>query len=143
MKFSRCVFPAFRPGRCRPSTPGKFPSWTYITGSSPIVVFKKVLRHPPALPYRRQHSTIGRTGLNHRVRDGNGCDPRAHRHRRLILLSRPGLFRAPRSHNLCPIRKSHRSLSVASLFCSCGLAFDMSAPLRVQAHVRHSRIELP
>ena len=31
--------------------------------------------HPPALPCRLQHSTIGRLGLNHRVRDGYGCDP--------------------------------------------------------------------
>ena len=31
--------------------------------------------HPPALPCRLQHSTIGRSGLNHRVRDGNGCVP--------------------------------------------------------------------
>ena len=35
--------------------------------------------HPPALPCRLQHSTIGRLGLNHRVRDGNGCEiGRAH-----------------------------------------------------------------
>ena len=31
--------------------------------------------HPPALPCRLQHSTIGRLGLNHRVRDGYGCGP--------------------------------------------------------------------
>ena len=31
--------------------------------------------HPPALPCRLQHSTIGRLGLNHRVRDRNGCVP--------------------------------------------------------------------
>ena len=31
--------------------------------------------HPPALPCRLQHSTIGRLGLNHRVRDGNGGYP--------------------------------------------------------------------
>ena len=31
--------------------------------------------HPPALPCRLQHSTIGRLGLNRRVRDGNGCVP--------------------------------------------------------------------
>ena len=37
---------------------------------------------PPALPCRLQQSTIGRLGLNHRVRDGNGCDPQAHRHRK-------------------------------------------------------------
>ena len=30
---------------------------------------------PPALPCRHQHSTIGRLGLNHRVRDGYGCAP--------------------------------------------------------------------
>ena len=30
---------------------------------------------PPALPYRLQYSTISRLGLNHRVRDENGCVP--------------------------------------------------------------------
>ena len=30
---------------------------------------------PPTLPHRLQCSTIGRLGLNHRVRDGNGCVP--------------------------------------------------------------------
>ena len=30
---------------------------------------------PPALPHRLQCSTIGRLGLNHRVRDENGCLP--------------------------------------------------------------------
>ena len=35
----------------------------------------KVIWHPPALPCRLQHSTIGRLGLNRRVRDGNGCYP--------------------------------------------------------------------
>ena len=33
------------------------------------------IRQPPALPHRLQCSTIGRLGLNHRVRDGNGCVP--------------------------------------------------------------------
>ena len=37
---------------------------------------------PPAFPCRLQHSIIGRLGLNHRVRDGNGCVPQAHRHRK-------------------------------------------------------------
>ena len=40
--------------------------------------YKPIIRHPPALPYRLQHSTIGRLGLNHRVRDGNGCAPQTH-----------------------------------------------------------------
>ena len=38
------------------------------------VVFKGIWQ-PPALPYRLQYSTIGRLGLNHRVRDENGCVP--------------------------------------------------------------------
>ena len=42
-------------------------------------LYKKVW-HPPILPYRLQYSTVGRTGLNRRVRDGNGCCPCAHRH---------------------------------------------------------------
>ena len=33
------------------------------------------IRQPPTLPYRLQHSTIGRLSLNHRVRDENGCIP--------------------------------------------------------------------
>ena len=40
-------------------------------------------RRPPALPNRLQLSTIGRPGLNRRVRDGNGCSPRTYRHRKV------------------------------------------------------------
>ena len=39
---------------------------------------------PPALPCRLQHSTIGRLRLNLRVRDVNGCFPKAHRHQQLF-----------------------------------------------------------
>ena len=35
----------------------------------------KIIWQPPTLPYRLQHSTIGRLSLNHRVRDENGCFP--------------------------------------------------------------------
>ena len=42
---------------------------------------------PPALPYRLQYSTIGRLGLNHRVRDENGCVPQAHNHQKMIFTS--------------------------------------------------------
>ena len=45
-----------------------------------------IIWHPPALPCRLQHSTIGRLRLNRRVRDGNGCFPQAHRHRKHYLL---------------------------------------------------------
>ena len=37
---------------------------------APVVIWQ-----PPAFPCRLQHSIIGRLGLNHRVRDGNGCVP--------------------------------------------------------------------
>ena len=42
-----------------------------------------LIRQPPAFPYRLQYSIIGRPGLNHRVRDENGCLPWAHRHRNI------------------------------------------------------------
>ena len=59
--------------------------------TSSRMVFLNRFRHPPALPCRLQHSTIGRLGLNLRVRDGNGCDPQAHRHRKFwnLFLFRP------------------------------------------------------
>ena len=41
---------------------------------------------PPAFPHRLQCSILGRPGLNHRVRDGNGCVPRAHRHQKSWVL---------------------------------------------------------
>ena len=34
-----------------------------------------LIRQPPILPYRYQYSIVGRSGLNRRVRDGNGCFP--------------------------------------------------------------------
>ena len=40
-----------------------------------------VIRQPPTFPHSRPCSILGRIGLNHRVRDGNGCFPYPHRHR--------------------------------------------------------------
>ena len=42
---------------------------------------------PPALPHRLQCSTIGRLGLNRRVRDGYGCFPQTHRHQKSFSYS--------------------------------------------------------
>ena len=42
---------------------------------------------PPAFPYCLRYSIIGRPGLNHRVREGNGCLPRAHRHQTCFITS--------------------------------------------------------
>ena len=39
---------------------------------SPREYFTRRVWQPPALPCRYQHSTIGRTGLDRRVRNGNG-----------------------------------------------------------------------
>ena len=39
---------------------------------------------PPILPCRLQQSTVGRTGLNRRVRYGNGCVPCAYRHQNFL-----------------------------------------------------------
>ena len=47
--------------------------------------FIKNAWQPPALPCRLQHSTIGRTDLHRRVRDGNGCALRTHRHQAKII----------------------------------------------------------
>ena len=44
-----------------------------------------LIRQPPAFPCRLQHSIIGRFSLNRRVRDGYGCFPEAHRHRKVSL----------------------------------------------------------
>ena len=55
-----------------------------ITQKSSLTFF--IIWRPPALPHRLQCSTIGRSGLNHRVRDGNGCVPWTHRHQILFVI---------------------------------------------------------
>ena len=52
-----------------------------ISSGFPVLLF--LIWRPPALPHRLQCSTIGRLGLNRRVRDGNGCVPQPHRHRKI------------------------------------------------------------
>ena len=51
-----------------------------ISSGCPVFLF--LIWRPPALPHRLQCSTIGRLGLNRRVRDGNGCVPQPHRHQK-------------------------------------------------------------
>ena len=60
----------------------------YIKGLSACFTkqsYFKLIWQPPTLPCRLQQSTIGRPGLNHRVRDGNGCVPRTHRHQKFFV----------------------------------------------------------
>ena len=47
---------------------------------SPFLIWQ-----PPAFPYRHQYSIIGRFRLNHRVRDVDGCFPKAHRHQNMRI----------------------------------------------------------
>ena len=46
-----------------------------------------IIRRPPILQCRYQHSTIGRLSLNLRVRYVYGCFPQTHRHRNLFCSS--------------------------------------------------------
>ena len=50
-----------------------------------ICLFLFLIWRPPTLPHRLQCSTIGRLGLNRRVRDGYGCVPQTHRHQNVII----------------------------------------------------------
>ena len=47
--------------------------WLYLNTIRWFILF--LCWQPPILPHRLQCSTVGRLRLNHRVRDGNGCDP--------------------------------------------------------------------
>ena len=51
-----------------------------ITGKTS---YSFLIWQPPAFPYRHQYSIIGRFRLNHRVRDVDGCFPKAHRHQKI------------------------------------------------------------
>ena len=48
--------------------------------------FSFLIWQPPAFPYRHQDSIIGRFRLNHRVRDVDGCFPKAHRHQKYDVI---------------------------------------------------------
>ena len=57
----------------------------YIRSSACIAVIFLLIWQPPAFPYRHQYSIIGRFRLNHRVRDVDGCFPKAHRHQNMRI----------------------------------------------------------
>ena len=57
----------------------------YLIAFSPALFWGS--RQPPAFPCRLQHSIIGRFSLNRRVRDGYGCFPEAHRHRKSFVIN--------------------------------------------------------
>ena len=78
MRFSRCV----------PAAPCSCHAFASIFRLLPLFLQESLLMdwRPPALPHRLQCSTIGRPGLNRRVRHGNGCFPRPYR-RQILPLS--------------------------------------------------------
>ena len=96
----------------------------------------KVIWHPPALPCRLQHSTIGRLGLNRRVRDGNGCVPQPHRHRKdqnlfkseSFLIGSPKSFAFSRSRLRRLCSQAHQSTPESKL------SSLLSAPVRAITH---------
>ena len=83
---------------------------------------------PPAFPYRHQYSIIGRFRLNHRVRDVDGCFPKAHRHQKYdVIYSGLSLVLVTRSitlpHHLArvirPIRLRPHSILLINQRLSC------------------------
>ena len=54
--------------------------WILWSLVKPVILF--LIWQPPAFPYRHQYSIIGRFRLNHRVRDVDGCFPKAYRHQK-------------------------------------------------------------
>ena len=76
-------------GRCSPNwatPPDSLSMLRDMNRSISNIFYFFLIRQPPALPHRLQCSTIGRLGLNHRVRDGNGCVPQAHRHQKFLSI---------------------------------------------------------
>ena len=69
---------------------------------------------PPAFPYRHQYSIIGRFRLNHRVRDVDGCFPKAHRHQKIA--SRTLVLHALEVASQLPLYRSLSTSSLSSFF---------------------------
>ena len=63
-------------------------------------LYSFLIWQPPTLPCRLQQSTIGRPGLNHRVRNGNGCVPWTHRHQKFLSLLMTQQYNNPYSSSL-------------------------------------------
>ena len=82
MEFSRYIFvcrlPGSGDGEIRTLDPLLARQVLSQLSYAPIISWR-----PPAFPRRLQRSIIGLPRLNHRVRNGHGCFPRAHRHQLL------------------------------------------------------------
>ena len=86
----------------------------YIRSSACIAVIFLLIWQPPAFPYRHQYSIIGRFRLNHRVRDVDGCFPKAHRHQKIA--SRTLVLHALEVASQLPLYRSLSTSSLSSFF---------------------------
>ena len=100
----------------------------YIRSSACIAVTFLLIWQPPAFPYRHQYSIIGRFRLNHRVRDVDGCFPKAHRHQKydviysglsLVLITRSITLPLHLARVIRPIRLRFHSILLINQRLSC------------------------
>ena len=100
----------------------------YIRSSACIAVIFLLIWQPPAFPYRHQYSIIGRFRLNHRVRDVDGCFPKAHRHQKydviysglsLVLVTRSITLPLHLARVIRPIRLRFHSILLINQRLSC------------------------
>ena len=100
--------------------------WILWSLVKPVILF--LIWQPPAFPYRHQYSIIGRFRLNHRVRDVDGCFPKAHRHQKydviysglsLVLVTRSITLPLHLARVIHPIRLRFHSLLLINQRLSC------------------------
>ena len=100
--------------------------WILWSLVKPVILF--LIWQPPAFPYRHQYSIIGRFRLNHRVRDVDGCFPKAHRHQKydviysglsLVLVTRSITLPLHLARVIRPIRLRPHSILLINQRLSC------------------------
>ena len=100
--------------------------WILWSLVKPVILF--LIWQPPAFPYRHQYSIIGRFRLNHRVRDVDGCFPKAYRHQKydviysglsLVLVTRSITLPLHLARVIRPIRLRFHSILLINQRLSC------------------------
>ena len=100
--------------------------WILWSLVKPVIFL--LIWQPPAFPYRHQYSIIGRFRLNHRVRDVDGCFPKAYRHQKyeaiysglsLVLVTRSITLPLHLARVIRPIRLRFHSILLINQRLSC------------------------
>ena len=100
--------------------------WILWSLVKPVILF--LIWQPPAFPYRHQYSIIGRFRLNHRVRDVDGCFPKAYRHQKydviysglsIVLVTRSITLPLHLARVIRPIRLRFHSILLINQRLSC------------------------